>query len=170
MMILKSILILCISLLFFCTLFGQEAGKNTIKKHEEIINKEHFKQFWKSFINAVKLNDTTQMAKYTRDQIDVYGFLDEDPHFKLKGKTKFECIYNVYKSFNECYDEKMEKSIDCDLYFNSAYIINKEYIENDKFQRVANFCFELNKNGNWQLYLVYDDTTKFKKKSSKNKR
>jgi hypothetical protein len=164
---LKKLLIFSILFLLYFSLKSQVKTPQSSNQTSNYLAREEFKKFWRVFINAVKIRDTIQISRFINNQIEVDGFLDEDPQFILKGKKRFVSIFNAYSQYDGCSDERNEKKVDCDIYYNSEFIIQKEYLDNQKYQQIANYCFQLDKSGKWHLYLVYEDTTKYKKRAKK---
>ena len=157
------VILISILLLVACNSSTKENKSEQLpsKSYSKVI-KSDFKEFWNDFGQALRVNDTIALDKYSDSIIFLYGREDQDPQFKLRSRDRIIKVREIYLT-GGTYDFQNDISISYKDFFLNKSALNREYVKGQDDQRIEDFVFKKNKWGEWKLIGVYSDTKRLKK-------
>jgi hypothetical protein len=124
------------------------------KLHHKKAETSEFQNFYSDFRKALIQNDSLALREMTNFPLEVWGFNDNDPKFKIDA-SQFMYFLNKSISISVEEDQSTGKSINTlDLFkMNDSVPFQSDYSSQSigmlEFKKVDEF---------WKLYLIYTDT------------
>lgn len=160
--------VILLVIIFFVSCKSPDTKENkdaqlSSKPNSKVI-KSDFREFWNNLGQALRINDTLALDKYMDSTVFLYGNEDEDPIFELKNRDRIIKVREIYLTGGTfVYQNDTDISISYKDFFLNKNALNRMYKEGQDEQRIEDFVFTRNIQGEWKLIAAYTDTKKLKK-------